>query len=293
MKQLLDQFLRYQRVEKNASDHTVVNYQRDIMQFWQFLDDDTLTVQDINRSMLRRYLSHLQQGGYARSSIARKLSSLRSFFRFLVAEGFCEQNPLQHLSTPKQERLLPNFLYQNDCFALLAAPDSSILGQRDRAILELLYATGIRVSELVGLSMHDVDWRGGYLRVFGKGSKERIVPIGKMACQSLGEYLVSSRPKLLRHPKEAAFFLNRLGGRLSDRSIRRLIDKYVEQAALKTHVSPHTLRHTFATHLLDNGADLRSVQELLGHTRVSTTQIYTHVTKERLKTVYRRAHPRA
>lgn len=293
LKQLLDQFLRYQRVEKNASNHTVTNYQRDILQFLLFSCDDVTAVDDVNRSMLRRYLAYLQQGGYARSSIARKLSSLRSFFRYLVREGVCSENPLQNLSTPKQEKFLPGFLYPDDCISLLQAPQDSILGKRDRAILELLYATGIRVSELVGLGMHDVDWRQGYVRVFGKGAKERIVPVGKPACLALEDYLNSSRQQLAKEGNERAFFLNKLGGRLSDRSVRRLIDKYVSQVAIDQHVSPHTLRHTFATHLLDNGADLRSVQELLGHASVSSTQIYTHVTKERLKKVYLQAHPRA
>lgn len=293
MKKYLEQFLRYQRVERNASAHTVVNYQRDILQFIQFLCDDEAEVTAISRSKLRQYLAHLQQGGYARSSIARKLSSLRSFFRFLVAEGVCSENPLQHLATPKQEKLLPGFLYQAECFGLLDAPDDSELGKRDRAILELLYATGIRVSELVGLDLYDIDFGQGYVRVFGKGAKERIVPVGRTACVAVTGYLTESRPRLAQASSGRALFLNRLGGRLTDRSVRRLVDKYVDMAAIQQHVSPHTLRHTFATHLLDNGADLRSVQELLGHASVSTTQIYTHVTKERLKAVYSQAHPRA
>lgn len=293
MKEHLDHFLRYQRVEKNASNHTLVNYERDVLQFSAFLCDDKIGVKEVNRLMLRRYLAYLQQRGYARSSIARKLSSLRSFFRFLVREGICAENPLQHLSTPKQARLLPGFLYKDDCFALLQAPDESDLGKRDRAILELLYASGLRVSELVGLGLRDVDWRQGSVLVFGKGAKERIVPVGRVACASLETYLAVSRPRLLRQPGEKAFFLNRFGGRLTDRSVRRLVDKYVSKAAIDQQVSPHTLRHTFATHLLDNGADLRSVQEMLGHVSVSTTQIYTHVTKERLKAVYKQAHPRA
>ncbi|MGI6357526.1 MAG: tyrosine recombinase XerC [Bacillota bacterium] len=293
MREYLEQFLRFQRVEKNASVHTITNYRRDILQLMQFLNNDRLTVTDIDRSMLRQYLAHLQHGGYARSSIARKLSSLRSFFGFLVAEGVCPDNPLQHLSTPKQKRALPEFLYPRECSSLLEAPDDSDLGKRDRAILELLYATGMRVSELVGLNLYDVDHGQGYVRVFGKGAKERIVPVGRLACAALDDYVAHSRPKLAQGTNEQALFLNRLGGRLTDRSVRRMVDKYVTLAALDQDVSPHTLRHTFATHLLDNGADLRSVQELLGHSSVSTTQIYTHVTKERLKTVYNQAHPRA
>lgn len=298
MDELIDRFLRYQRVEKNASPHTIASYQRDILQFCGFICDDVAGAvkQPVTRRTLRRYLGHLQAAGYARSSIARKLSSLRSFFRFLVREGVWSQNPLDSVDTPRRERLLPDFLYQDDCLRLLNAPDSnSVLGLRDRAILELLYATGIRVSELVGLSLHDVDYRQGYVLVLGKGGKERIVPVGRPACQAAERYLVESRVQLVQRgrPNETAFFLNRDGGSLSDRSVRRIVDKYVKQVALETHVSPHTLRHTFATHMLDHGADLRSVQELLGHASVSTTQLYTHITKERLKTVYNKAHPRA
>ena len=295
MEELLDQFLRYLRVEKNASPHTVHNYQRDILQFIEFLCDDVIGVSDIDKLALRRYLAYLQESGYARSSVARKLSSLRSFFRFLVREGICSNNPLDSISTPKQERLLPGFLYLDDCLALLAAPDDSPLGKRDQAILEVLYASGIRVAELVALSLHDIDYRQGYVRVMGKGGKERIVPLGEPACQAVECIYQDVRPGLLKEETSAekALFLNRNGGRLTDRSVRRLVDKYAKQVSLAQEVSPHTLRHSFATHLLDNGADLRSVQELLGHANVSTTQLYTHVTRERLKAVYRHAHPRA
>ncbi|HHW98447.1 MAG TPA: tyrosine recombinase XerC [Firmicutes bacterium] len=295
MEEMLDRFLRYQRVEKNASVHTINNYQRDILQFIEFLCDDVIESTEVDKNDLRRFLAHLQQSGYARSSIARKLSALRSFFRFLVMEGWCAHSPLEQVSTPKQRRQLPDFLYVDECFSLLQAPDDSALGKRDRAILETLYAAGIRVSELVGMSLHDVDFRQGYLRVLGKGSKERIVPLGRPACQAIERYVKEARPLLVKpgHTKENALFLNKAGGRLSDRSVRRLVDKYVQQVALRRQVSPHTLRHSFATHMLENGADLRSVQELLGHANVSTTQLYTHVTRERLKTVYKETHPRA
>ncbi|NLY54208.1 MAG: tyrosine recombinase XerC [Firmicutes bacterium] len=295
MHELLDRFLRYQRVEKNASVHTINNYQSDILQFIAFSSDHVQSPTDIGRAELRRYLVYLQKEGYARSSIARKLSALRSFFRFLVRDEVCPSNPLDLLSTPKQGRQLPLFLQVSECLSLLEAPDDSVLGKRDKALLEMLYATGIRVSELVGLSLHDVDYRQGYARVLGKGGKERIVPVGEPACQALECYIKDARPLLVnaKKPNEKALFLNKAGGRLSDRSVRRLMDKYVQKVALERDVSPHTLRHSFATHMLDNGADLRSVQELLGHASVSTTQLYTHVTRERLKAVYRQAHPRA
>lgn len=295
MEEQLDSFLRWLRVEKNASAHTLSNYQRDILQFIEFLCDDVQVATAVDKQDLRRFLAYLQQAGYAKSSIARKLSALRSFFRFLVREGYCPHNPLERISTPKQKRQLPNFLYLDDCLSLLAAPDDSTLGKRDRAILETLYAAGIRVGELVGMSLHDVDFRQGYVRVLGKGSKERIVPLGKPACLAIECYVKEARPLLVKADTANgnALFLNKAGGRLSDRSVRRLVDKYVEQAALRHQVSPHTLRHSYATHMLENGADLRSVQELLGHASVSTTQLYTHVTRERLKTVYKESHPRA
>lgn len=294
MQDLLDSFLRFQRVEKNASIHTIDNYQRDILQFIGFLCDDVV-VTNVDKHDLRRFLAYLQRQGYAKSSIARKLSALRSFFRFLVGEGYCANSPLEQVSTPKQKRQLPSFLYVDECVSLLEAPDDSALGKRDRAILETLYAAGIRVGELVGMSLHDVDFRQGYLRVLGKGAKERIVPLGKPACQAVECYVKEARPLLHRagQGNDNALFLNKAGTRLSDRSVRRLVDKYVGQVALREHVSPHTLRHSFATHLLENGADLRSVQELLGHASVSTTQLYTHVTRERLRSVYKETHPRA
>ncbi|NLW17043.1 MAG: tyrosine recombinase XerC [Firmicutes bacterium] len=295
MEELLDRFLRFQRVEKNASAHTISNYQRDILQFIEFLCDDVIVPTAVDKNDVRRFLAHLHQAGYARSTVARKLSALRSFFRFLVVEGYYAQSPLERVNTPKQRRQLPSFLHVDECVSLLEAPDDSVLGKRDRAILETLYATGIRVSELVGMSLHDVDYRQGYLRVLGKGSKERIVPLGQPACLAIERYVQEARPSLLKpgRTKEKALFLNKAGGRLSDRSVRRLVDKYVQQVALRRQISPHTLRHSFATHMLENGADLRSVQELLGHANVSTTQLYTHVTRERLTTVYKKAHPRA
>lgn len=294
MQDFLDSFLRFQRVERNASIHTIKNYQRDVLQFLDFLCDDVKVV-EVDKHDLRRFLAYLQQAGYAKSSIARKLSALRSFFRFLVREGYCSNNPLEQVRTPKQKRQLPNFLYVDQCVSLVEAPDDSPLGKRDRAILETLYAAGIRVSELVGMSLHDVDFRLGYLRVLGKGSKERIVPLGKPACQAIECYVKESRHLLQKadSTNDNALFLNKAGTRLSDRSVRRLVDKYVSQAALREDVSPHTLRHSFATHLLENGADLRSVQELLGHANVSTTQLYTHITGERLRSVYKETHPRA
>ncbi|NTV29834.1 MAG: tyrosine-type recombinase/integrase, partial [Candidatus Omnitrophica bacterium] len=221
-------------------------------------------------------------------SVARKLSSLRSFFRFLQREGLVQKNPAALVLTPKLDKGLPHFLTEADAVRLVEAPeDNTVESLRDRAIFETLYSTGIRVSELVGMSVGDADLIGNIVKVYGKGKKERIVPIGDKACEALGAYLDA------RRGRAEALFLNRTGGRLTDRSVRNIINKHIKRVALEQKVSPHMFRHSFATHLLDHGADLRSVQELLGHVNLSTTQIYTHLTMDKLKSVYDKAHPRA
>ena len=300
----LDEFLVFLRVEKNASGRTIESYQRDLWQFIDFLSKemqvpgervDPVGIDDL---LARKYLRHLHVRKLARTSVARKLASLRTFFRFLCREDIIATNPMLQVSVPKQEKRLPQFLYQDDIRVLVEAPDTTtIAGQRDRAILETLYAAGIRVSELVGLNIGDVDLAVGYVRVMGKGARERIVPLGSYAIKSLQLYWEAGRERLLAcgsgTNSEKALFLNKSGGRLSSRSIRNIINKYVNLVSITKKVSPHTIRHSFATHLLDAGADLRSVQELLGHVKMSTTQIYTHVTKAHLKSVYEKAHPRA
>ncbi|MDI6732141.1 MAG: tyrosine recombinase, partial [Candidatus Margulisbacteria bacterium] len=224
----------------------------------------------------------------------RKLSAARSFFRFLAREKLIDQNPFENLLTPKLPRKLPNFLYPEEMKRLLEAPDlKDPLGQRDQAILEVIYGTGLRVAEIVKLNLSDVDFDEGEIRILGKGSKERIVLFGSQAKQSMQNYLKSCRPIILGSQKSAAFFINRRGIRTTPRLIERLILHYAKKAGITKKVTPHTLRHSFATHLLEGGADLRMVQELLGHTSLSTTQVYTHITKERLKEVYDASHPRA
>ncbi|GAW94327.1 tyrosine recombinase XerC [Calderihabitans maritimus] len=290
----LERFLFYLQVEKNASKHTVEAYRRDIMQFIEFVKDDLAGNSFLDYRHLRRYLSHLHRQGLSRSSMARKLSALRSFFRYLCREQIIEYNPAARVTTPRLEKRLPSFLYYPELLRLLEAPDCSTpLGIRDRALLETLYATGIRVSELVGLNEEDVDIFLGYARVCGKGSKERIVPIGSEAAEWLKRYKEVVRGKLLQDEQTRALFLNRQGRRITVRGVRYILDKYVRKVSLGEKVSPHTLRHCFATHLLERGADLRVVQELLGHVKLSTTQVYTHVTKNRLREVYLQAHPRA
>jgi integrase/recombinase XerC len=296
---LIDEFLIYLQVNKNFSIHTLESYGLDLRQFSSFFDKEPIaSVELINHLLIRRYLAELKAEQLARKSIARKISCLRSLFKFLCRQGYISNNPLIGISIPKLEKRLPDFLYPEELESLLNLPDqSNFLGIRDQAILEIFYSSGLRLQELVGLTIADLDLDGGYLRVFGKGAKERLVPIGGCAKRALLKYLKEVRTELLaksNNPDQTVHvFLNYRGTRLSGRSIQRLIDKYLQQLALHRKISPHTLRHTFATHLLENGADLRVVQELLGHVDISSTQIYTHLTKERIRAVYLKSHPRA
>lgn len=289
-------FTRYLRIEKNASPHTVKQYVADIREFVAFMEQHQITAfAAVSYLHGRSFLAHLAKKGLSRRSIARKLSSLRSLCRFLMREGQLEQNPFQMVSTPKMEKKLPSFLYPQEVQAFFDLPDMTTpLGIRDRLIFELLYASGMRVSELVMLTIQDVNPSMGVALVYGKGAKERYVPIGSYACDILRQYLEYGREKLMAGKEDhGRLIVNYRGEPLSDRSVRRIVDKYVETYALHLRVSPHTFRHTFATHMLNGGADLRVVQELLGHVNISTTQVYTHVTKERLRHVYDTAHPRA
>ena len=244
--------------------------------------------------MLRDYLSELVGRGIAKASIARKLSAIRSFFRYLVREEIIAKNPIEQVSSPKLDRRLPSFLTQEEMGKLLNAPDlSTPLGQRDRALLELLYASGLRVSELVGLTLEQIDLESNEIRVWGKGSKERVVLMGQPAAEALKDYIKEGRARLRGEKKTKALFLDRYGQKLTERSVQRLLNQYAKKAGIGKRVHPHLLRHTFATHLLDGGADLRVVQELLGHARLTSTQIYTHVTKGQARKVYLAAHPLA
>jgi tyrosine recombinase XerC len=293
MERELDLFIDHLTVVKRASPHTVKSYSSDIVQFLGFARE--AGVETFDYPLVRRYLAHLQKEGIARTSVARKVAALRAFFKYLVRMGLVEDDPMVSVVAPRREKKLPKFLRGEQIEALLSAPDASeALGARDRAILETLYASGLRVSELVSLDVGDIDG-SDELRTLGKGSKERIVLLGRAAREAIGEYLGSARGKLAENAKTRtdALFLNHRGGRLTTRSVGRIVDHYVEQVSDSLKISPHTLRHTFATHLLAGGADLRAVQELLGHESAATTQIYTHITRERLKEVYDKAHPRA
>jgi integrase/recombinase XerC len=291
----LEQFYQYLQFEKNASMYTIRHYSADLQQFCGYLEAREVTsILSVDYHTIRHFLAQLHGQTYSRKTIARKLSALRSFYLFLVKNEVISTSPLQLLKSPKIEKKLPEFLYIEEIQQLLAAPDpSEKLGVRDLAMLEAMYAGGMRVSELVRLNLQDVDLRMGTALVMGKGSKERYVPLGEYACQAIERYLQVSRSKLIKDVHEQALFLNYQGGRMSDRSVRRMVEGYVKKIAQSKKISPHTLRHTFATHLLEAGADLRSVQELLGHVNISTTQIYTHVTRDHLQSIYNQAHPRA
>ena len=286
MKRHIEKFLRYLEIEKNASSHTLLNYRLDLGNFKDFLKE--AQVGDVDYLFVRKYLAQLKEKNLSARTMGRKLSSLRSFFRFLVKEGYIKVNPVDAITSPKQEKTLPKFLTEEDVVRLIEAPDRETLkGLRDHAILETLYSTGIRISELISLTEEAVDFIGATIRVLGKGKKERVVPIGERALRAIRNYLAR------RKGTSRFIFLNKNKKPLGARGFRKEMDKYIRLISLKEHISPHTLRHSFATHLLNRGADLRSVQELLGHANLSTTQIYTHLTTEKLKSVYEKAHPRA
>ena len=292
---LLERFLIYLRANRNASPYTVKNYGTDIGQFLDYCKEQEVNSLDqVDRSLLRNYLAELDAVGYAKASIARRMAELRSFGEFLVLEDVWERNSFRLVSAPRIPKRLPRYLTVAEVEALLAVPDTATpRGLRDRAIIEVLYGAGLRVSELAGLDVLDVDLVQAQVRVMGKGAKERIGLLGRLAVQAVRVYLRQGWPEVVGKQSTGALWLNHRGGRLTVRGVALILSKAGEQAGVRTPVSPHILRHSFATHLLDGGADLRVVQELLGHASLATTQIYTHVSQSRAREVYRRAHPRA
>ncbi|WP_017471873.1 tyrosine recombinase XerC [Amphibacillus jilinensis] len=291
------QFSLYLQIEKNASPYTLINYKQDLNIFFQFLHKEQMkSLNEVDDRVVRLFLTNLYEQKLSRKSVARKISTLRTFYRYLEREEIVENNPFLSIALPKAEQPLPHFLYKEELAQLFMASDlSSPLGQRNQALLELMYATGIRVSECQGLTIDALDFSLHTVLVYGKGRKERYVPFGTFAATALQRYIAEGRQQLLTKSNldSSAVFLNAKGTPLTDRGIRFILNKIVKDAALTIHIHPHALRHTFATHLLNEGADLRSVQELLGHDHLSSTQIYTHVTKDRLKDVYMKNHPRA
>lgn len=296
--QHIDAFLAYRKSARNSAAHTLKAYGADLSQFAAYAESRGIAQPgQVTLNDLRAYLTSLQSESYARATVARKQAALRAFFRWARRANLVTTDPTRGLYAPRQQRRLPKFLRGEEIEALMRAPDESPAGLRDRALLELLYASGIRAGELVKLNTTDLDLEAGEIRIReGKGGKDRIALLGGAAADALVRYLSEGRPELASRAKagrSSALLLNKFGERLSDRGVRRTFDKYVVAAGSRLKITPHVLRHSFATHLLENGADLRSVQELLGHANLATTQIYTHVTTERLKTIYDEAHPRA
>lgn len=295
MDDFLDAFLHYEAVERGLAENTVASYRRDLIAFLTFIDQKGIvSLQQTNRMHIQEFMLELRNQGKATATLSRCVASIRAFYNFLVQERMVDHDPVVYVRSPKIERKLPHVLTVDEVNALLAMPDLSTgMGLRDKAMFELLYATGIRVSELISLDVSDVNLSASFLQCMGKGSKERIIPLGRLARHAIMEYTLRARYSLLRYPDEPTLFVNHLGDRLTRQGFWKIIKKYAKMAGITQDITPHTLRHSFATHLLENGADLRAVQEMLGHADISTTQIYTHVTTIRLKDVYDKSHPRA
>ena len=288
MEKYIEKFIRYLEIEKNYSSHTILNYRLDLEGFSKFIGETAL--EKIDYLALRKYLAVLKEKSLGSRSVGRHLSALRSFFKFLTREGLIKTNPILILSSPKLDKHLPQFLTEEETKKLIESAfskdEKDERGLRDRAILETFYSCGIRISELVGLDQDNIDFIGGIVKVFGKGKKERIVPIGEAALSTIRKYLDN------RKKQSDAVFLNKNGARITTRGVRGIVEKYIKAVGIRHGVSPHTLRHSFATHLLERGADLRAVQEMLGHSNISTTQIYTHINRDRLKSIHKQFHPR-
>ncbi|MFD1018172.1 tyrosine recombinase XerC [Thalassobacillus hwangdonensis] len=290
-------FIEYLQIEKNASSLTVQHYEKDVDAFFLFVRTEGYSaLRDVDYQLIRVYLTSLYERKLSRRSVSRKLSCLRSFYRFLEREAIVESNPFKSVSLPKEKKPIPEFFYEEELDKLFSISDKSTAsGQRNQALIELMYGTGIRVSECVGIRLQDIDLELGTVLVRGKGNKERYIPFGKFAEDALKTYVSDGRAVLMGKGKveHNALFLNAKGAALTDDGVRYILNKMVEKAALTVKIHPHKLRHSFATHMLNAGADLRSVQELLGHEQLSSTQIYTHVTKDHLRNIYMNSHPRA
>jgi len=301
VKEDIKRFLIYLSVEKGFSENTLAAYHNDLSQLAAFIEEEAAkkgtppTWTAFNRQGMLSYQLNLKERNYAATTLARKVAAAKSFFKFMVAEGIIKENPTQNVSSPNVGRLLPKPISITQVRKLLDQPakQSTPEAKRDRAMLELLYASGMRVSELISLNLDDIDIEGGFVRCFGKGNKERMIPIYRQAAVVVDEYIREARPQIVRRSEEKALFLNRRGERLTRQGFWQILKGYAKAAGLDKEVTPHTLRHSFATHMLSGGADLRSVQELLGHANISTTQVYTHLTSEHVRRTYEKSHPRA
>ena len=295
MLDLVNKFERYLKIEKNNSTHTVHNYVQDVTVFLEYMQQNGITkVACIDYDCVRSYLSYLYTKGLSKSSVSRNLSALRTFFKWLLREGDIDSNPMELVTSPKKDKKLPTYVNYEDIEKILKIPDTSTsLGKRDSAILEMLYSTGIRVGELISIKLSDIHLSQRMITVFGKGSKERNVLFGDILASKLKLYIEEGRKDLLKNKCSDILFLNHHGSPLTERGIEDILNRIIKKGDLDFSIHPHIFRHTFATHMLDNGADLKVVQELLGHENLSTTQIYTHVSNDRLRRVYLSAHPRA
>ncbi|MCU0651865.1 MAG: site-specific tyrosine recombinase XerD [Candidatus Omnitrophica bacterium] len=294
MQEYIDAFLNYISVERGLSKNTVISYREDLKSFSRFITGRKIeSLSAASRADIGNFMLAEKDKGISANSISRRIAAIKSFYRFLVRERFLKNDPTSLIDSPKLWKKIPDALSVNEVEALLSAPDiRQAQGIRDRAILETLYATGMRVSEASNLRADNVNLEIGFLRCIGKGNKERVIPLGKKAIISIKRYQEAVRQHFLKQNTSDFLFLNRFGRKLSRQSIWKLIQRYAKEASIKKHIKPHTLRHSFATHLLEHGADLRSVQEMLGHSNISTTQIYTHIDKDRLKSIHRMFHPR-
>ncbi|MBA2874002.1 tyrosine recombinase XerC [Thermaerobacillus caldiproteolyticus] len=297
LKIALNLFIEYLQIEKNYSEYTIVCYKRDIEQFFAFMNEQAIErLEEVTYSDVRLYLTNLHHEQQSSRSISRKISSLRSFYKFLLREKKVAENPFALAALPKKEQKIPSFLYEQELESLFHVNDvNTALGQRNQALIELLYATGIRVSECCHIQLSDIDFSVSTMLIHGKGNKQRYVPFGRFAKEALERYVQNGRRELLQKGKTAHnyLFVNARGNPLTPRGVRHILNEMVKKAAIMQKISPHVLRHTFATHLLNEGADMRTVQELLGHAHLSSTQVYTHVTKDRLRHIYLHTHPRA
>jgi len=294
MNELINQFLDYLSIEKGLSQNTITSYRQDLLKFAEYAKTRKHEkAQSVTRHDLTKYLYYLKDKGLAANSISRNLVAIKVFYRFLIAEKIIKEDPAGAIESPRMLKALPDVMDIQEVARMLDVPNKkTLLGVRDKAALELIYATGMRVSEVVELVLEGLNLDVGYLRCKGKGGKERIIPVGKEARQAITRYLEKSRPKLSKGVHDKHLFLSRLGRKVSRQSFWKMIKKYTKMAGIKKRITPHTLRHSFATHLLEKGADLRSVQEMLGHADISTTQIYTHINKTRLKGIHKKFHPR-